>query len=182
MNPIMTQLALDHTRITRLLDLFDQLLDRFHEGEEPEYELMSEMLAYMESYQDVIHHPTEELIFRHVVDRGVRHEVFGVLSRQHDQLPQLNKRFRESLEGIVQEAVLTREEVEAHGRELVATLRQHIALEDGEAFPIAEAQLDETAWETIEALAPSAEDPLFGTPDPVRFRALVARLTAQAQG
>lgn len=181
MNPIMTRLALDHARLAQLLDLFDHLLDRFHAGEEPDYELMSEMLEYMESYQDTIHHPTEELIFRRVLDRGGRHDVFGVLSHQHDRLPQLNKRFRQSLEGIVHEAVLPREEVEAQGRELVATLRQHMALEDGEAFPIAEARLDGADWEAVEALAPSAEDPLFGTPDPLRFRGLFERLSAQAQ-
>jgi hemerythrin-like domain-containing protein len=96
-------------------------------------------------------------------------------------LPQLNRRFRQSLEGIVHEAVLPREEVEAQGRELVTTLREHMSLEDGEAFPIARERLDESDWEEVEALAPSAEDPLFGTPDPQRFRALFQRLSAQAQ-
>jgi hemerythrin-like domain-containing protein len=181
MNPIMNRLSLDHKRLAQLLKLFDHLLDRFHEGEEPDYELMSEMLEYMESYQDTIHHPTEELIFRRALDRGVqRHDVFDVLTNQHDLLPQLNRRFRQSLEGIVHEVVLPREEVEAQGRELVNTLRQHLTLEDREAFPIAMACLDASDWEAVEAQAPSAEDPLFGVPDPVRFRSLFQRLCAQA--
>lgn len=182
MNPIMTRLALDHTRLAQLLDLFDHLLDRFHDGEEPDYELMSEMLGYMEGYQDTIHHPTEDLIFRRALDKGAqRRDIFDVLRHQHDRLPQLNKRFRQSLEGIVHEAVLPREEVEAQGRELVATLRQHMALEDQEAFPIAEERLDEADWEALEALAPSADDPLFGVTDPQRYRSLFQRLSAQTQ-
>lgn len=182
MNPIMTRLALDHNRLAKLLDLFDHLLDRFHEGEEPDYELMSEMLGYMESYQDTIHHPTEDLIFRRALDKGAqRRDVFDVLRHQHDRLPQLNKRFRQSLEGIVHEAVLPRGEVEAQGRELVNTLREHMTLEDREAFPIAQSRLDAADWEAVEALAPSADDPLFGVPDPQRFRSLFQRLSAQTQ-
>jgi hemerythrin-like domain-containing protein len=182
MNPIMTRLALDHHRLARLLDLFDHLLDRFHEGHEPDYELMAEMLEYMASYQDTIHHPTEELIFRRALDKGSqRHDVFDVLRHQHERLPQLNKRFRQSLEGIVHEAVLPRQEVEAQGRELVSTLREHMTLEDQEAFPIALARLGEADWEAVEALAPSAEDPVFGVPDPLRFRSLFQRLVVEAQ-
>lgn len=182
MNPIMTRLALDHTRLVQLLNLFDQLLDRFHAGQEPDYELMSEMLEYMESYQDTIHHPTEDLIFRRALDKGAqRRDVFDVLRHQHDRLPQLNRRFRQSLEGIAHEAVLPRGEVEAQGRELVNTLREHMALEDGEAFPIALERLDEADWEAVEALAPNADDPVFGVPDPLRFRALFQRLVAQAR-
>lgn len=182
MNPIMARLALDHARLAQLLDLFDHLLDLFHQGEEPDYELMSEMLEYMESYQDTIHHPTEDLIFRRVLDQGTqRRDVFDVLRHQHDRLPQLNRRFRQSLEGIVHEAVLPREEVEAQGRELVTTLREHMALEDQEAFPIALERLGEADWDAVQALAPNVDDPLFGAPDPERFRSLFQRLSAQAR-
>ena len=182
MHAIMTRLTLDHRRLAQLLDLFDHLLDRFHEGQEPDYELMSEMLEYMDSYQDTIHHPTEDLIFRRALDKGVqRRDVFDVLRHQHDRLPQLHKRFRQSLEGIVHEAVLPREEVEAQGRELVGTLREHMTMEDREAFPIALERLDQADWEAVEALAPSADDPLFGVPDPQRFRSLFQRLFAQTQ-
>ena len=181
MNPVLARLALDHTRLIRLLDRFDHLLDRFHAGEEPDYDLMSEMLEYMESYQDTVHHPTEELIFRRAQDRGARRpEVCDVLRRQHDRLPQLNQRFRQSLEAIVHEAVLPREEVETQGRELVSTLRQHLDLEDREAFPVAERYLEDADWEAVEALAPRAEDPVFGSPDPERFRSLYRRLADQA--
>jgi hemerythrin-like domain-containing protein len=182
MNPVMTRLGQDHARLARLLDLFDALLDRFHEGQEPDYELMCEMLEYMAGYADQIHHPTEDLVFRRAMERGMqRHEVFDVLMRQHEQLGQLNKRFRQSLDGIVHEEVLLREEVEAQGRELVQTLREHMTLEDQEAFPIALERLDDADWEEIGSIAPSADDPVFGTPDPQRFRALFRYLSDQAQ-
>jgi len=182
MNPIMTRLGQDHAHLARLLDLFDDLLDRFHEGHEPDYELMCEMLEYMADYADQIHHPTEDLIFRRALEKGIqKRDVFDVLMNQHDLVAQLNKRFRQSLDAIVHEEVLLRDEVEAQGRELVNTLREHMTLEDREAFPIALERLDQADWEAVEAAAPSADDPVFVTPDPQRFRALFQHLAEQAQ-
>ena len=54
-------------------------------------------------------------------------------------------------------------------------------LEDREAFPIARERLDDADWEAVEALAPKADDPVFGTPDPQRFRSLFKHLAEQAQ-
>jgi len=181
MNPVMTRLGQDHARLARVLDLLDHLLDRFHEGDEPDYDLICEMLEYMGSYADQIHHPTEDLIFHRALDKGVANrDVFDVLMHQHDLVAQLNKRFHESLDAIIHEGVLLREDVESQGRELVDTLRSHMILEDREAFPIAVERLDDEDWAFVEATAPTADDPLFAAPDPQRFRALYAQLSRQA--
>lgn len=182
MNAVMTRLGQDHARLARVLDLLDQLLDRFHEGHEPDYDLLCEMLEYMGSYADQIHHPTEDLIFRRALDKGVSNrDVFDVLMHQHGLVPQLNRRFHESLDAIIHEDVLLRDEVEAQGRELVDTLRTHMTMEDEEAFPIALERLDEADWDAVAAIAPTADDPLFVTPDPERFSALYAQLSRHAQ-
>ena len=182
MHPLMNRLGQDHFRLARLLDLLHALLDRFHAGEAQDYDLICELLEYMDSYSDTIHHPTEDLIFRRALDRGAaQRDVFDVLMRQHGVVIQLNKRFRSSLDGIFHEEVVRREEVEGQGRELVTALREHLLLEDTEAFPIVLARFDAADWEAVEALAPRADDPLFGTPDPQRFRALYRHLFEQAQ-
>ncbi len=181
MHPVMTRLAQDHERLERLLALLEGLLDRFHDGAEPDYELMEELIEYMDHYADVVHHPTEDLIFQRALDQGAgHHDVFGVLMRQHAGLSQVAKRFRKSLDGILNEEVLLREDVEANGRELVATLRAHLRTEDTEAFPIALQFLTDADWEAIEAAAPVAEDPVFGNPDPQRFKTLYHHLYEQA--
>ncbi len=183
MHPVvMTRLMQDHMRHAKLLDLFDSLLDRFHDGAEPDYDLMNEMLEYLDSYVDIVHHPTEDLVFHRVLEKGVEQpEMFELLMRQHAGLSQVSKRFRQSLNGILHEEVLLREDVEADGRELVAGMRTHMLQEDGDAYPIALQSLDNGDWESIATQAPTAEDPLFGTPDPVRFRALYRYLSEQAQ-
>ncbi len=182
MHPLMQRLALDHVRLARLIDLLSSLLDRFRDGQELDYDLFCELLEYMDTYADTIHHPTEDLIFRRALDQGAENrDVFDVLMRQHSVVIEMNKRFRRSLDGIAHEEVLRRDEVESQGRELVTTLRAHLILEDTQAFPIALARLDPADWDAVQTMAPRADDPLFGTPDPQRFRALLRHLSEQAQ-
>ena len=177
MSELLNRLAEDHRRLARLLDLLEGMLDRFHDGEEPSYDLMCELLEYMIDYADQVHHPSEDLIFERLLQApGQGHDVLRRLMLQHDTLAQLNRRFRESLEGIVHEEVLRRDEVEQQGREVLNTLREHMVLEDTEAFPIAREALSEEDWAEIETKAPKVEDPVFGHADPERFRALYAQL------
>ncbi len=181
MSQLIHRLGLEHRRLARLLDLFERLLDRFSEGTEPDFELMCEMLEYMELYADQVHHKTEDLIFARLHSVGVEKcEIIDILAHQHRLLSQMNRRFRRSLEGIVQEEVLRRDEVEIQGRELIAALRQHMDLEDREAFPLAVAHLSEEDWAAIEQLAPRSDDPLFVVPDTARFRSLYQVLMDQA--
>jgi hemerythrin-like domain-containing protein len=180
MSALLNRIALDHQRLKRIMSLMEGLLDRFHAGEQLDYELMCEMLEYMIDYEDQVHHPSEDLIFERLLeapDQG--HDVLRRLMLQHDQLSQLNRRFRESLEGIVHEEVLPRDEVEQQGRALLTTLREHMHLEDTQALPIAAETLTPEDWADIEARAPNAEDPVFGHADPERFRALFAQLRGE---
>jgi len=182
MTDLLDRLYREHRVLARVLDLFDDLLDRFHEGGEPDYELMSEMLEYMETYSDQVHHPSEEDIFDRL--RARTNEVYPVLdllTKQHVQLGQMNKRFRQSLEGIMHEEVLRRDEVEVQGRQLVKTLREHLNLEETDAFPLARERLSVSDWEELGVEAPSEEDPLLGDAGQARFRALFQHLSEQTQ-
>ena len=182
MSALLERLHRDHKNLALLLDLLERLLDMFHEGDEPDYELMCEMLEYMENYADQVHHPSEDLIFEYLQAHAQQHHaVLGVLMRQHHVLSEITRNFRQSLEGIVHEEVLRRDEVEAQGRELVETLRNHLNLEESEAFPIAREALTASDWEAIEASASKVADPLFDARDPGRFRTLYQHLMSQTR-
>jgi len=178
MAELLDRLTQDHRHLVRVLDLLNGLLDQFHTGGEPDYGLMCEMLAYMESYADQVHHPNEEDIFDRL--RARTDESYPVLDRltdQHLRLTRINRRFRQSLEGIVHEEVLRRDQVEVQGRELVQTLREHLSLEECEAFPLARECLSANDWDQLLATTASDEDPLFGPAERRRFHTLCQYLT-----
>ena len=131
---------------------------------------------------DQVHHPSEELIFDRLrAHTSETHPILDILTKQHVLLGQMNKRFRQSLEGIMHEEVLRRDEVEVQGREYVKVLRDHLSMEEAEAFPLARERLAASDWDDLLEEAPSGDDPVFGDADPARFRTLFQHLMAQAQ-
>lgn len=179
MTELLDRLAEDHRRLKSVMALLEEALDRFHQGVEPDYELLTEVLLYMSDYADQVHHPSEDLIYERALQHsGQGQDVLRRLMLQHQELSQLNRRFRASLEGIVNEEVIPREEVEQQGRELLKVLSDHMALEDGQAFPILEGLFDHAVWEELARQAPRAGDPVFGDDNPEQFRALYIRLRA----
>lgn len=183
MNDLLQRLDRDHRRLEQLLGLLEGLLDQFRDGLEPDYELMCELMEYLIDYADQVHHPSEDLIFERVLaQEGPGHAVLQQLMQQHQSLVQINRRFKESLEGIVHEEVLRRDEVELRGRALIAQLRDHIRIEDEQAFPLAAACLPESVWGELLAAAPKVQDPVFGQDDPLRFRAIFRQLKCSSEG
>lgn len=182
MTQLLERLHEDHRHLVRLLDLLERLLDMFHQGTEPDYELMCELLEYMEQYADQLHHPTEDLIFERMrtYDAG-QLQIVDVLTKQHQVLGEINRQFRASMEGIIHGEVLRRDVVEAHGRDLVQTLRKHLDMEEEEAFPLARKLLTDDDWIELQEQAPKESDPVFGDRDPDRFQALYQHLLAQTQ-
>ena len=181
MNVLLNRLAEDHRRLTRLMNMMEGLLDQFHAGEEPNYALLCELMEYIVDFADQVHHPSEDLIFRRVIEQsGQDADLPHTLIHQHEVLSQLNRRFQTSVEGIVNEAVLRRDEVEEQGRELIRFQREHMRLEDEAGFPLALAALSDADWAALEAQAPQVEDPVFGHADRERFRTLYLQLKAEA--
>lgn len=183
MNDLIARLGQDHRRLAQLLRLLEGLLDEFRDGLEPDYELMCELMEYLIDYEDQVHHPSEDLIFERVLaQEGPGHAVLAQLMQQHQSLMLLNRRFKESLEGIVHGEVLRRDEVERQGRALIAQLREHMQLEEERAFPLAQACLSEAAWSELLAAAPNVQDPVFGQDDPERFRMIYRQLNLGREG
>jgi len=179
MHRLLEKLMRDHRNLERVLDLLSTQLDRFCAGEESDFDLKVELMEYIETFADQGHHPLEDLIYGVALERaGDRRQLLERLSQQHLNLIQLTRQFRRSLENVLQDGMMTRAELETQGREYIALQRQHIDLEESEAFPLLEEILTEQDWSRIARQLPSHEDPVFETPDQVRFHTLVDYLSS----
>ena len=88
----------------------------------------------------------------------------------------LTRKFRQSLENILQGGVMTREELETEGREFIALQRLHLDLEENEVFPMLDRLLTDEDWAEIEKNTPRHDDPVFEAPDKIRFQTLFTYL------
>ncbi len=180
MHSLLRQLRSDHKNLGRLLDVLERQLDDFHEGREHDLDLMCELVEYVESYEDQVHHPTEDLMFARLKELTDEKRVaVETLEDQHLILSDMSKKLCDALESIMHGGVVLRHDVESQGRAMVKTLRQHIDLEEGEVFTLAETTLSDADWDAVAEKAPKFNDPVFGNPDPARFRTLFMHLATE---
>ncbi|MCP4284241.1 MAG: hypothetical protein GY792_07305 [Gammaproteobacteria bacterium] len=174
MHKLLEKLHRDHQNLEKILVMLSTQLDHFFAGRESNFDLKIELMEYLEAFADQGHHPLENLIFEVAQKRIKGHdEMFERLDKQHKDLSRLTRVFRQSLEGILHEAVMTRAELETQGREYIALQNLHVVLEEKEAYPLLDAELTEEDWKFITEHMPKHEDPVFEAPDQVRFQFLV---------
>ena len=177
MHSLLEKLGRDHKNLERILELLTLQLDHFFAGRESDFDLKIELLEYLETYADLGHHPLEDVIFTVGKKRfGDKVELLERLQSQHNDLTRLTRKFRQSLENILQGGVMTREELETEGREFVALQRLHLDLEENEVFPMLDRLLTDEDWAEIERNNPRHDDPVFEAPDKIRFQTLFSYL------
>ena len=178
MHKLLEKLKRDHANLEKLITLLSTQLDFFFAGRESDFDLKIELLEYLELYSDQGHHRLENLIFNTAKERlSEKQEIIERLISQHGQLVGLTRKFRQSLEGILQGDVMLRDELEAQGREYIALQRQHMDLEEREIFPIMDELITHDEWQEIVRMMPEQKDPVFDFPDKVRFQKLYEYLS-----
>src|SRR5581483_4623467 len=168
----------DHRNFTRLLDFLEAQIELIHKVEATNFELMVDVLHYLTQYSDLFHHPKEDLIFAKLKQRDARTgAVIDDLAREHVTLRRQGEKLLGNVEGIVNgDVVLTRDAVEADGRDYIEMLRRHMQREEAELFVAAATILSDRDWAAINAGLPDPDDPLFGSAVKSHYRALHRQL------
>lgn len=172
----------DHVNFSRLLDLLETQIDLFHEGQDPDYELMRDVMYYMSNYPDQFHHAKEDVAFRRLMkkERSIGPAVTDLM-QQHVVIIESGTRLLRELEAVVAGAMITRESLESPCRAYISSLRNHMKQEDDEVLPLAVKVLDAKDWAAIDAAIEAQEDPLFGAVREQRYEALHTQLAASAE-
>lgn len=178
MHKLLEKLMRDHANLRKILTLLSTQLDHFFAGRESDFDLKIELLEYLETYADQGHHPLENLIFNIAKERlGDREKTVERLISQHGNLIAQARKFRHSLEGVLQGDVMLRDELEAQGREYIALQRQHINLEESEVIPFLDEVMTKEDWKKVVEQMPKQDDPVFESPDKLRFQTLFEYLS-----
>ena len=170
-------LRADHANMSRLFDLLDREMAVFHEGDQPNFDLLLSLIAYMSAYPDACHHPKEDLVVERLRRRDAEAaRSIDPLIAQHTKGARLTREFAELLDNVVHDVEVPRETFERMAREFSTFNRSHIAHEEADFFPLAEKLLTEADWAEIDAAIAGA-DPLFGPEIEEHYRALRESLT-----
>ncbi len=172
MSQVMEQLRTDHVNLSRIFSLLDLQMREFDRAGAPDLELMTDILDYALNYPELCHHPTEDLVYRRLMERDPSSSAVVLdLIEEHRKLTLITRKLADLLRQISLDGEIPRDKLGALGHEYVAVNRRHIEREETTVFPLAEKALGDQDWIEIEA-AMSGDDPLFGAETADRYRTL----------
>src|SRR5690606_17217720 len=130
---------------------FDEQLKIFARAEQPDYEILSDSLAYCRDYLDQWHHPREDVMFDLLKARDPDAGAASTdLGDQHKHLAKLTLRVVGIFKDVADRgAVHLREDLVSSGRELSDAYRHHIEWEEENFFPLVEEKLTEADWNEL---------------------------------
>ena len=168
----------EHMRFVSLLDFIEQQMSAFHEGKDPDYQLMYDVVFYLHHYADHYHHPREDVAFARLVKRdpGLRLPINRLL-QEHRVLETAGETLLKYVDDILEDRVIQRATVEAAAATYLVYYRHHLAVEESEILPHASRNLKPDDWAAVAAAVPVVPDRLFGDDVGERYRELRKRMT-----
>jgi hemerythrin-like domain-containing protein len=173
----------DHLNFAKLLNLLEEQLGLFREGESPDYQLMLDIMYYMTHYPDVFHHPKEDLVFARIKEReSPAVATIDKLTKQHAALKACGEKLVHDLDDIVNGSIVERERIETSALEYLANFRDHMRIEEIDIIPLAARLLRDRDWSAIDAAIRHIEDPLFGRKMDERYAAIAQQIERNSKG
>jgi len=182
MHRLLSQLRTDHINTSKLLSLFDKEVEELASSSiEPNYHKWQNILLYMTTYQDIFHHPTEEIIFSSIRERDpILAEKLDEITEQHERLYEKSKTLHRTLSSIETEFIsLDKDKLIAECKHYINLLSSHIGIEEKFIFPFAAENLAKADWEAIESKVKLVDDPMFSQKRKAEFAELYECVYAQ---
>lgn len=162
---VMERLEQDHQHLSRVIDVFEaQLAKLGSDDEDVDWNLMEEIIAYLQEYPDAVHHPLEDHLFDKVLHKGLspaERELVHFNLSQHANIISLTQRLADEIGSILNDIVVPVDALREHGRRYLEMQRDHMRNEDRHLFPLAAGLLNDDEWTDVAQVLTEQQDPLF---------------------
>ena len=173
----MNDLRRDHRNMAMLLDLLDGEIDKLASSVKPDYDLVRDIMQYVTEYPDVIHHPKEDIVYRHL--KSLRPEIHTNLERvvkDHQYIEDWGLKLNDDIEAISMGKNLNRDELVQSLSHYMEQLREHMHWEEMELFSLADELQHYGDWSEVVLANNEISDPLFGSQIERKYRTLLDRI------
>lgn len=172
----------DHIHFASLLDLLEKQVSTFHQGEQPDYGLMTTIIQYMRNYGDCVHHPREDVAYALLVERDPGTQIIiSRLLQEHRVIATVGAELLDRLREAQSEVVISRSALEAAAAMYLVYYRNHLSTEEKQVMPRAARFLTDADWAEVAATEPASADPLFGANVEKRFATLRKQIDSEAK-
>jgi hemerythrin-like domain-containing protein len=160
---VLKELRQDHRNMALMLKTLEREANRAYAGEDPDFELLHDIMHYMTIYPDVVHHPKEDRIYAEL--KTVRPDLtagFSRISMDHRNIAELGIKLRDDIAEASAGSVVKRNDLIAAALRYVNTLRSHMQWEELDLFHRIEEMIAEGHNLISAADMPHRIDPVFG--------------------
>ena len=153
MSGLLQRLRHEHDAMRDMLVLLEREVIRYRRGGRPDFELMRDVVEYCRAFPDLAHHPVEDVLYENLRARdGDAMAAIGDLEDEHRRLATLTRSLHETLDDLVADVEVPRDNALALAGRFVEVYRAHMSLEDRQFFPRLEAVFDADDWQRMEAI------------------------------
>ena len=176
---VIAELREDHKNMALMLRLLERESNRIYEGEEPDYELLQDIMHYMTVYPDAVHHPKEDRLYAEL--KAFRPDLstgFARITMDHRHIAELSLKLRNDIESINSGNPVRRNAVVADALRYVNTLRGHMQWEELDLFRRVDEMIQAGHDVLDTANFTHRSDPVFGPEVEENFGRLVKSVQA----
>ncbi|MGE6568258.1 hemerythrin domain-containing protein [Shewanella vesiculosa] len=172
---MLQRLMHDHKHIAILLNILSNKLTRLADGQGVNFNLVRDIVEYMQSYAEHSHHPLEDIIFDYYSNK-IGQANSGQLYNEHHRLAEASSALVYSLNMILSDVVISRDQLVKDLQEYIELQEKHMQYEERDVFPNFVNVFDEKDWQKVTVLCEKRliEDPLFNDSNKTVFEDLRA--------
>lgn len=172
---IIKELREDHRNMAMILDVLAETLNQAKADQDPDFELVEEIMRYMTVYPDAVHHPKEDLLYAKL--EKLRPDLAAGLDevdKDHHEIAALGTALRDDVDAIVAGAAVRREHFVADCENYIRRLRDHMQWEETDLFGRIDEMLADSSADTDLEQYIHIKDPVFELEVEPAFRRLMA--------
>ena len=160
-----------------VLDVLESSIEIAASDEDPDFELVDEIMRYMTVYPDAVHHPKEDLVYAELKQqRPDLTDGLDDVPKDHAQIADLGSKLRDDVEAIVAGAAVRREKFIRDALLYVGRLRRHMNWEEEDLFSRIDRMIGEDPHVVDVGDLLHIKDPVFELEVEAGFRRLINSL------
>ena len=171
---MLRRLMNDHKHIAILLKILKNKYKRLAKGEHINFNLVRDVVEYMQGYAEHSHHPLEDIVYEYCLSKVQAEDKSQRLSEEHHKLIDASASLMMTLNLILNDVVVAKEQLVKDLQDYVVLQEDHMHFEEKEIFPLLSASLNEQDWLKVGELCAEKliDDPLFSNDDDQVFEDL----------
>jgi len=174
---LLSELREDHRNMAAVLNVLEKVGEATRAGNDPDFELVDEIMRYMTVYPDAVHHPKEDVIYAEL--KKIRPDLADGLDgipTDHQEIAVLGMKLRDDIEAIIAGTAVRRDQLVEDTSEYVRRLRKHMQWEEDDLFHRIDTMIESESLPVNVNEFQHIKDPVFDLEIESAFRRLMASL------